>query len=138
METMREATGLSQRRTGKITGLSISTCSYKVQRPAADAQLSARIAELALERRRFGYRCIWQLLQREGLYVNHKRVYRIYNLDGLSVKRRLRRKWLATGRLQLLRPDSPNLTCSMGLVMNSLATGRRSKYQVPDLRGCFH
>lgn len=40
----------------------------------ADAHLSGRIAELALERRRFGYRRIWQLLRREGLHVNHKRV----------------------------------------------------------------
>ena len=39
-----------------------------------DAHLSGRITELALERRRFGYRRIWQLLRREGLHVNHKRV----------------------------------------------------------------
>lgn len=25
----------------------------------------------------FGYRCIWQLLRREGLHVNHKRVYKM-------------------------------------------------------------
>ncbi|MDM7286972.1 IS3 family transposase, partial [Klebsiella pneumoniae] len=80
------------------------------QRPAADAQLSLRITELALERRRFGYRRIWQLLRREGLCVNHKRVYRIYQLNGLSVKRRRRRKGLATERLPLLRPMAPNLT----------------------------
>ena len=35
-----------------------------------------RITELALERRRFGYRRIWPLLRREGLHVNHKRMYR--------------------------------------------------------------
>jgi len=39
----------------------------------AEAGVSARITELALERRRFGYRRIWQLLRREGLHVNHKR-----------------------------------------------------------------
>jgi transposase InsO family protein len=53
-----------------------------------DAHLSGRITELALERRRFGYRRIWQLLRREGLHVNHKRVYGINHLNGLSVKRR--------------------------------------------------
>lgn len=55
-------------------------------------KLSLRITELALERRRFGYRRIWQLLRREGLHVNHKRVYRIYHLNGLGVKRRRRRR----------------------------------------------
>ncbi|WP_072133330.1 IS3 family transposase [Escherichia coli] len=90
-------------------------------------KLSLRITELALERRRFGYRRIWQLLRREGLCVNHKRVYRIYQLNGLSVKRRRRRKGLATERLPLLRPMAPNLTWSMDFVMDALATGRRIK-----------
>ncbi|GKQ27837.1 transposase [Klebsiella michiganensis] len=127
MEVMCEAKGLSQRRACRLAGLSLSTCRYSAQRPAADAQLSLRITELALERRRFGYRRIWQLLRREGLCVNHKRVYRIYQLNGLSVKRRRRRKGLATERLPLLRPMAPNLTWSMDFVMDALATGRRIK-----------
>src|SRR5256885_6803242 len=66
---MCDATGLSQRRACRLTGLSLSTCRYEAHRPAADAHLSGRITELALERRRFGYRRIWQLLRREGLHV---------------------------------------------------------------------
>lgn len=124
---MCDATGLSQRRACRLTGLSLSTCRYEAQRPAADAHLSGRITELALERRRFGYRRIWQLLRREGLHVNHKRVYRLYHLRGLGVKRRRCRKGLATERLPLLRPAAPNLTWSMDFVMDALATGRRIK-----------
>lgn len=48
-----------------MAGLSLSTCGYSAQRPAADTQLFLRITELALERRRFGYRHIWLLLRRE-------------------------------------------------------------------------
>ncbi len=81
---MCDATGLSQRRACRLTGLSLSTYRYEAHRPAADAHLSGRITELALERRRFGYRRIWQLLRREGLHVNHKRVYRLYHLSGLG------------------------------------------------------
>lgn len=124
---MCDASGLSQRRACRLTGLSLSTCRYEAQRPAADAHLSGRITELALERRRFGYRRIWQLLLREGLQVNHKRVYRLYHLNGLGVKRRRRRKGLATERLPLLRPAAPNMTWSMDFVMDALATGRRIK-----------
>ena len=124
---MCDATGLSQRRACRLTGLSLSTCRYEAHRPAADAHLSGRITELALERRRFGYRRIWQLLRREGLHVNHKRVYRLYHLSGLGVKRRRRRKGLATERLPLLRPAAPNLTWSMDSVMDALSTGRRIK-----------
>ncbi len=124
---MCDATGMSQRRACRLTGLSLSTCRYEAHRPAADAHLSGRITELALERRRFGYRRIWQLLRREGLHVNHKRVYRLYHLSGLGVKRRRRRKVLATERLLLLRPAAPNLTWSMDFVMDALSTGRRIK-----------
>ena len=52
---MCDAIGLSQRRACRLTGLSLSTCRYDAQRPAADAHLSGRITELALERRRFDY-----------------------------------------------------------------------------------
>lgn len=107
---MPETTGLSLRRACRLAGLSLSTYRYSAQRPAADAQLSLRIPELTLVNRRFGYRRIWQLLRREGLHVNHKWVYRIYHFNGLSVKRRRRRKGLATERLPLLLPDAPNLT----------------------------
>jgi len=124
---MCDATGLSQRRACRLTGFSLSTCRYDAQRPAADAHLSGCITELALERRRFGYRRIWQLLRREGLLVNHKRVYRLYHLNELAVKRRRRRKGLATERLPLLRPVAPNITWSMDFVMDALANGRRLK-----------
>ena len=124
---MCDVTGLSQRRACTLTGLSLSTCRYFAQRPAGDAHLSGRIIELVLERIRFGYQRIWQLLRRGALHVNHRRVYRIYSLNGLSVKRRRRRKELATERLPLLCPDAPNLTRSMDFVMDALANGRRIK-----------
>ena len=124
---MCDTTGLSQRRACRLTDLSLSTCRYDAQRPAADAHLFGRITELALERRRFGYRRIWQLLRCEGFHVNHKRVYRLYHLSGLGVKHRRRRKGLATERLPLLRPAAPNLTWSMDFAMDTLATGPRIK-----------
>ena len=37
---MCDATGLSQRRACRLTGLSLSTCRYEAHRPAADAHLS--------------------------------------------------------------------------------------------------
>lgn len=86
-----------------------------------------RGAASSSERRRFGYRRIWQLLRHEDLHVNHKRVYRLYHLSGLGVKHRRRRKGLATERLPLLGPAAPNLTWPMDFVMDALATGRRIK-----------
>ncbi len=66
---MYDTTGLSQRRACRLTGLTLSTHRYEARRPALDVHLSGRIIELALERRRFGYRRIWQLLRREGFML---------------------------------------------------------------------
>ena len=85
-----------------------------------------------LEPRRFGYRRIWQLLRREGHHVNHKRVYRLYHLSGTGVKRRRRRKGLATERLPLLRPAALNLTLVDGFRHGR--TFHRSQDQVSYLR----
>ncbi len=93
-----------------------------MQRSGTDAHLSGRITELALERRRFGYRRIWQFLRRECFMLTTSD-----HLQGLRVKRRRRRKGLATDRLSLLCPTAPNLTWSMDSVMGVLATGRRIK-----------
>lgn len=104
------ATSLAQHCTCRLTDLALSTCLYESQRPAAEAFLSGCITELALKRRRFGYRRIWQLLRRNGLHVTNIRVYRIYHLKGLSVKRRRRCKGLETEWLpflSLIQPGKP-------------------------------
>lgn len=51
-----------------------------------------RLRELAEARRRFGYRRLQILLQREGWQVNHKRVYRLYVEEKLSLRRKCGRK----------------------------------------------
>ncbi len=96
-------------------------------RPAATAHLSGRITELALEAQAFWlHRRIWQLLRREGLHVNHKRVYRLYHLSGLGVKRRRRRKGLATEDFAAVwRRDEFDLVD--GFRHDALSTGRQDQ-----------
>jgi len=45
------------------------------------APLRLRIHDLAAARMRYGYFRIYILLRREGWFVNHKRVYRLYQED---------------------------------------------------------
>jgi putative transposase len=51
-----------------------------------------RLRELASVRVRYGYRRLHILLRREGWRVTHKRVYRLYRLEGLSVRSAVRKK----------------------------------------------
>jgi putative transposase len=61
-----------------------------------NAQIRTRMHEIAAVRRRFGYRRIGLMLEREGITMNHKKLGRLYTEEGLAVKRRRGRK-RATG-----------------------------------------
>jgi len=87
--------------------------------------LRERIRELAHQRRRFGCPRIHLLLCREGMVVNHKRTERIYLEEGLSLRKRKRRKTAAMARVILPVPTMPNERWSMDFVTDSIVTGRR-------------
>ena len=63
-----------------------------VGRARDQSALRLRIRELAHARPRFEFLRIWVLLRREGWGVNRKRVRRLYRLDGLQVRMRVRRR----------------------------------------------
>ena len=123
---MIELLDISERRACSYAGL--SRTSYR-EPPRTDAQpeLSARIVELAHERRRFGYRRIHDLLTREGHAVNHKRVWRLYRVNDLAVRKRRKAKRISNERKPLLRPTAVNQVWSLDFVMDALANGRRIK-----------
>lgn len=87
--------------------------------------LKERIIELAHQRKRFGYRRILILLRKEGLKVNHKRVYRIYSESGLKVLKRGGRKRALGGRLVMPILEKPNARWALDFVADALANGRR-------------
>jgi putative transposase len=77
-------------------------------------------------RRRWGYRRLHVLLQREGWTVNSKRVYRIYAEEKLMVRRRKRRRRIcAKARVLLAAPVRKNDTWTMDLLQDALASGRK-------------
>ena len=124
---MQEKTDISQRRGCRLLGLSRSTLCYRSAKQETDKALQVRLAELAEERRRFGYRRLHILLRREGFEINHKRIYRLYKEAGLAVRKRKRRKGIAVERQPLLLPSQANQVWSMDFVMDATANGRRIK-----------
>lgn len=124
---MREEVRISERRACGLITIARTTLRRVVEEPAENVTLTARIVDLAHARRRFGYRRIHDLLRREGVQANHKRVYRLYSEAGLSVMKRRRRKLVMLDRQILQQSAGPNETWSMDFVMDTLANGRRIK-----------
>ena len=57
-----------------------------------------RNRDLVAARGSYGYRRINVLLRREGWKVNHKRVYRLYRLEGLRVRPKRSRRHVSGQR----------------------------------------
>lgn len=121
---LTETFSVSQRRACRVLDLCLATCRYQPRRGDGGI-IRQRLRALAEERPRWGYRFLHVLLKREGLQVNHKRVYRLYRLDGLKLRRKKRRKRVARPRRPLAAPTRANERWSMDFMCDQLADGRR-------------
>ena len=110
-------------------GLDPKTYRYASRRPD-DAAVRTRLKELALERRRFGYRRLHILLRREGIELNHKKLFRLYREERLTVKKRGGRKRALGTRAPMTLPQGPNQRWSLDFVCDMLADGRRFRILV--------
>jgi putative transposase len=72
---------------------------------------------------RYGYRRVWALLRRQGRRVNHKRLYRLWREQGLSL--RTRRHWKRGGPppLRLPKASRPNEIWAYDFVYARCANG---------------
>lgn len=124
---MRHGMEISERRACGLIGVARTTMRRIVGESEVNEALQRRMVDLAHARRRFGYRRIHDLLRREGVVANHKRVYRLYREANLSVRKRRRRKLVMLDRPVLQAPTGPNEIWSIDFVMDSLANGKRIK-----------
>lgn len=85
-----------------------------------------RIRDIAKTRIRYGFWRIFTLLRREGFKDNHKRIYRLYKLEGLNLRsKRQRRSRSGAHRIQSMIVTTINLCWSMDFVADQLFDGRR-------------
>lgn len=115
---------MSERRACKAIGCCRMTIRYQSIRPD-DTALRERMHAIARERRRFGYRRLHVMLKREGLVVNHKKLFRLYREEKLSVRRRGGRKRAIGTRAPMLVPLRPNERWSLDFVSDQFTDGRR-------------
>ena len=90
-EYLRKHHKLSQRPARRLARVHRSKARYRSIR-AKDEPIHARLRELALAHRHYGYKRLHVLLRREGILINHKRTYRPYREERLMVQQR-RKRW---------------------------------------------
>jgi putative transposase len=116
--------GVSQRRACQALAVDRSSVRYRSVRPD-DAEARAAMKAVAAERRRFGYRRIHIMLERQGIVMNLKKLRRLYREEKLQVRRRGGRKRALGTRRPMLLPDAPNIRWSLDFVSDALTDGRR-------------
>ncbi len=121
VEQLRESFAFSERHACQLMGLAVSTFRYRKR--CEDGMLREQLVSLTREKPRYGYRRLHVLLRREGVEVNHKRVWRVYRDAGLSVKRRKRKRLARIGR-PLERVMAVNEEWALDFASDRLATGR--------------
>jgi putative transposase len=122
---LRACYEVSERKACEILGLWRGTYRYK---SVADEQaaLRIRLRDLAYARASYGYRRLHVLLNREGWQVNHKRVYRLYRLEGLMMRpKKPRRHVTAYRRMERTIAGAPNEGWSMDFMSDELYDGSR-------------
>lgn len=82
---------------------------------------------IAQEKRRYGYRRIHYYLRKEGLVMNHKRTYRLYKEENLSIRTKKRKIIACSLRLELPVAERKYHIWAMDFVSDALVFGRRLK-----------
>jgi putative transposase len=114
----------SQRRACGLVGLHPKTYRYASKR-TGDEGLRVKLRELASQRRRFGYRRLGLMLERQGIKLSPKKLYRLYKEERLTVRKRGGRKRALGTRAPMVIPQDRNLRWSLDFVMDTLVNGRR-------------
>jgi putative transposase len=115
---------MSEQRACQLLQCCRMTMRYESVKPD-DIILRDRMKAIAHERRRLGYRRIHIMLKREGTFVNHKRLFRLYREERLSVRKRSGRKLALGTRAPMFVPLLPNQRWSLDFVSDQFTDCRR-------------
>lgn len=116
---------LSERRACQLARAHRTMIRYQRHPRADEAWMRERLRALAALHPRYGYRRLHVLLRREVGVINRKRVYRLYRLEGLAVRRRKRKRVTAVPRVAPERPWRRGEAWAMDFMQDTLADGRR-------------
>ena len=114
---------ISQRRVCVLIGVDPKT--VRREHPPDNLEIRLEMNKIAEKRRRFGYRRIGVLLERVGMVMNEKKLYRICREEGLSVRRRRGRKRARGSRAPMPVPLRPNQRWSLDFLSDPFGACRK-------------
>jgi len=115
---------MSVRRACKWVALPRSVLMYE-KKPKDDSPLIAALHELVSKYPTIGFWKCYYRLRRKGYACNHKRLYRVYTMLRLNVRRKARRRLPQRIKQPLEVPLAINQGWSMDFMCDSLVDGRR-------------
>lgn len=121
---IQEAHSVSERRACRILSLHRSVRRYRSRLPPCE-ELREQMRQYAIQRRRWGYRRLHHLAKRAGSPVGRTRFQRIYQEEGLQVRKRKRRRMASVPRVSKPTPTAANQRWSMDFVHDSYGHNRQ-------------
>ena len=115
---------LSVRKACSIVSLPRSVACYR-KRKRDDSSLIEALEQLVEKHPAIGFWKCYYRLRRKGYDCNHKRLYRVYTMLRLNVRRRARRRLPQRIKQPLMVPQAVNQGWSMDFMCDSLVDGRR-------------
>ena len=115
---------MSVRQACKLVDLPRSVCRYK-KVPKDDSLLMDALEDLVKRHPTIGFWKCYYRLRRKGYECNHKRLYRVYKLLKLNIRRKVKRRLPERVRQPLVVPGALNQGWSMDFMNDSLVDGRR-------------
>ena len=121
---MRKEHGLSIRKACSALNLSRSVYAYQ-PKPRDDGPIIEALTSLADRYPRYGFAKMFQMIRRQGHGWNHKRVYRVYCVLKLNLRRKGKKRLPSRDPHPLIVPDLANICWSVDFMSDALYGGMR-------------
>jgi putative transposase len=123
---VEDAWHYSERQACRVVNTGRSSVRYQQRQKPDETVLRRRIRELADKHKSYGYRFITALLRREGFLVNKKRVYRIWQEEGLQqTRRRVAKRRYGPAGETLQRAERRNHVWSYDFIEDRTESGNK-------------